>query len=129
MTPISAAARATERMSDRMSADEFRPDQSAYADQATDFIRRNPGLAKEVARQINARTVARGLTARQRECLTFVRSFIAENGHSPSFDQIMDALDLASKSSVHRLVSALEARGHINRQYGGARSISLRSVL
>lgn len=56
------------------------------------------------------------LTKRQAECLAFLRRYLAENdGSAPTFEQIRVALDLSGKSSVHRLLESLEARGHIRR--------------
>jgi len=48
------------------------------------------------------------LTAKQRELLLFIQARLGQNGISPSFDEMREALDLKSKSGVHRLISALE---------------------
>lgn len=67
-----------------------------------------------------------GLTAKQQELLTYIESYLQENdGVSPSFDQMADALNLASKSGVHRLVCGLEQRGAIRRLPHHARSIQI----
>ena len=66
-----------------------------------------------------------GLTPRQADCLEVIRIFIEVEGISPSYDDILEALKLESKSGAYRLVTALEERGHINRVPGRARSISL----
>src|SRR6476620_4349521 len=55
------------------------------------------------------------LTAKQHELLLFIDSRLQESGISPSFDEMREALDLKSKSGVHRLISALEERGFIRR--------------
>ena len=55
------------------------------------------------------------LTAKQRELLLFIDARLKESGISPSFDEMREALDLKSKSGVHRLISALEERGFIRR--------------
>ena len=55
------------------------------------------------------------LTAKQRELLLFIDARLNEGGISPSFDEMREALDLKSKSGVHRLISALEERGFIRR--------------
>lgn len=66
------------------------------------------------------------LTPKQHELLTFLQQHSATNpGISPSFVEMRDALGLGSKSSIHRLVSGLEERGHIRRITGHARSIVL----
>ena len=50
------------------------------------------------------------LTAKQHELLMFIHSRLGRTGVSPSFDEMREALDLKSKSGVHRLISALEER-------------------
>ena len=50
------------------------------------------------------------LTKKQHELLLFIHKRLSEDGVSPSFDEMKEALQLASKSGVHRLVSALEER-------------------
>jgi repressor LexA len=62
------------------------------------------------------------LTAKQRELLVFIDSRLKQNGISPSFDEMREALALKSKSGVHRLISALEERGFIRRLPNLARS-------
>src|SRR4029079_11187259 len=51
------------------------------------------------------------LTAKQHELLLFIDKRLGESGISPSFDEMREALDLKSKSGIHRLISALEERG------------------
>ena len=48
------------------------------------------------------------LTAKQRELIVFIQQRLEETGVSPSFEEMKEALDLKSKSGVHRLISALE---------------------
>ena len=55
------------------------------------------------------------LTAKQHELLLFIQRKLEETGISPSFEEMKEALDLKSKSGVHRLISALEERGFIRR--------------
>ena len=55
------------------------------------------------------------LTAKQHELLRFIHERLEETGISPSFEEMKEALDLKSKSGVHRLISALEERGFIRR--------------
>ena len=65
------------------------------------------------------------LTAKQRELLLFIDNRLAESGISPSFDEMREALDLKSKSGVHRLISALEERGFIRRLPNRARALEV----
>jgi repressor LexA len=65
------------------------------------------------------------LTVKQRELLLFINSRLNESGVSPSFDEMREALDLKSKSGVHRLISALEERGFIRRLPNRARALEV----
>ena len=65
------------------------------------------------------------LTAKQRELLIFIQQRLGESGISPSFDEMREALDLKSKSGVHRLISALEERGFIRRLPNRARALEV----
>ncbi len=65
------------------------------------------------------------LTAKQRELLLFIHQRIKETGTSPSFDEMRDALDLASKSGIHRLIVALEERGFLRRLPHRARALEV----
>jgi repressor LexA len=65
------------------------------------------------------------LTAKQHELLLFIQRKLEETGISPSFEEMKDALDLKSKSGVHRLISALEERGFIRRLPNRARAIEV----
>ena len=65
------------------------------------------------------------LTAKQRELLTFIDERLKKDGVSPSFDEMREALDLKSKSGVHRLISALEERGFIRRLPNRARALEV----
>jgi repressor LexA len=65
------------------------------------------------------------LTAKQHELLLFIDSRLKESGISPSFDEMREALDLKSKSGVHRLISALEERGFIRRLPNRARALEV----
>ena len=55
------------------------------------------------------------LTARQKQCHDYIRGYRAENGVSPSYDEIRVALGFASKHPVHKLILALEERGRLRR--------------
>ena len=65
------------------------------------------------------------LTAKQRELLLFIDNRLKESGISPSFDEMREALELKSKSGVHRLISALEERGFIRRLANRARALEV----
>jgi repressor LexA len=65
------------------------------------------------------------LTAKQRELLIFIDGRLKDDGVSPSFDEMREALDLKSKSGVHRLISALEERGFIRRLPNRARALEI----
>jgi repressor LexA len=65
------------------------------------------------------------LTAKQHELLKFINQRLASEGVSPSFDEMREALDLKSKSGVHRLISALEERGFIRRLPNRARALEV----
>ena len=65
------------------------------------------------------------LTRKQYELLMFVHERLKESGVPPSFDEMKDALDLRSKSGIHRLIKALEERGFIKRLPNRARAIEV----
>lgn len=65
------------------------------------------------------------LTSQQARLLAFIRAHIAEQGFSPSFDEMTQAMGLRSKSGIHRLISGLEERGFIRRIPNRARCIEL----
>jgi repressor LexA len=65
------------------------------------------------------------LTSKQRELLLFIHERLKETGVSPSFDEMKDALDLASKSGIHRLITALEERGFLRRLAHRARALEV----
>ena len=65
------------------------------------------------------------LTAKQRELLMFIDGRLKDGGVSPSFDEMRAALELKSKSGVHRLISALEERGFIRRLPNRARALEV----
>ena len=68
------------------------------------------------------------LTAKQHELLMFIDRRLKDGGISPSFDEMREALDLKSKSGVHRLISALEERGFIRRLPNRARALEVVKV-
>jgi repressor LexA len=65
------------------------------------------------------------LTRKQHELLLYIDARLAETGVSPSFEEMKEALDLKSKSGVHRLISALEERGFIRRLPNRARALEV----
>ena len=65
------------------------------------------------------------LTRKQFELLRFIHERLTEAGVPPSFDEMKDALDLRSKSGIHRLITALEERGFIRRLPNRARAIEV----
>ena len=65
------------------------------------------------------------LTVKQHELLLFIQRKLEEGGISPSFEEMKEALDLKSKSGVHRLISALEERGFIRRLPNRARALEV----
>jgi repressor LexA len=65
------------------------------------------------------------LTKKQHELLCYINDHLGETGVSPSFEEMKEALDLKSKSGVHRLISALEERGFIKRLPNRARALEV----
>ncbi len=65
------------------------------------------------------------LTRKQHELLMFIHERLTESGVPPSFDEMKDALDLKSKSGIHRLITALEERGFIKRLPNRARALEV----
>lgn len=65
------------------------------------------------------------LTRKQQELLAFVHARLQSDGVPPSFDEMKEALDLKSKSGIHRLITALEERGFIRRLPHRARAIEI----
>ena len=65
------------------------------------------------------------LTRKQYELLMFIHERVRETGIPPSFDEMKDALDLKSKSGIHRLITALEERGFLRRMEKRARALEI----
>ena len=66
------------------------------------------------------------LTRKQHDLLTFIKSYVRQNnGVAPSFEEMQRALGLSSKSGAHRLMDALEERGHVKRSRYRCRSLEL----
>lgn len=65
------------------------------------------------------------LTRKQHELLTFIDRHLKATGFSPSFEEMKEALQLRSKSGIHRLISALEERGFLQRRHHRARALEV----
>jgi repressor LexA len=65
------------------------------------------------------------LTRKQHELLMFIHERLKESGVPPSFEEMKDALDLRSKSGIHRLITALEERGFLRRLPNRARALEV----
>jgi repressor LexA len=65
------------------------------------------------------------LTRKQYELLVYIDKHLKETGFSPSFEEMKDALQLKSKSGIHRLISALEERGYLGRRHHRARALEV----
>jgi repressor LexA len=65
------------------------------------------------------------LTRKQHELLVFIDSHLKQTGFSPSFEEMKEALQLKSKSGIHRLISALEERGFLRRRHHRARALEV----
>jgi len=68
------------------------------------------------------------LTEKQRDLLLFIHDYISQSGTSPSFDEMKDALELKSKSGIHRLINALVERGFLERLPNKARALAVRHL-
>jgi repressor LexA len=65
------------------------------------------------------------LTRKQHHLLMFIDKHLRETGFSPSFEEMKEALNLKSKSGIHRLITALEARGFLKRRAHRARALEV----
>ncbi len=65
------------------------------------------------------------LTRKQHELLSFIDAHLKSTGFSPSFEEMKEALQLRSKSGIHRLISALEERGFLRRRHHRARALEV----
>ena len=66
------------------------------------------------------------LTKRQHEVLTFLQTFVREQGYCPSYEEIAAGLDLSSLATVHAHITSLEKKGYLRRGFNQSRSIELR---
>ena len=65
------------------------------------------------------------LTKRQKEVLDFIADFVVDNGYSPSYDELAQALQLASLATVHKHIGALESRHYLSRGFNQSRSLQV----
>ena len=65
------------------------------------------------------------LTPRQNDCWQFLAKYSEEHGYAPSFEEMANALNVVSKSNIHRLLDALEERGFIRRLRHRSRAIEV----
>ena len=65
------------------------------------------------------------LTKKQKELLNYIQSFQNKNGVTPSYEEMKAALNLKSKSGIHRLIIALEERGFVKRLAHKARALEI----
>src|SRR5437899_7648603 len=80
------------------------------------------GFVPKSGRQSGEKTV---LTRKQNELLLFINKRLNDDGVSPSFDEMKEALNLKSKSGIHRLITALEERGFLRRLPHRARALEV----
>lgn len=66
-----------------------------------------------------------GLTKKQAQCLQIIRAYVRIHGYAPSYLELAQALNVSSKSGIHRLITCLEERGYLRRLKSHARSIEL----
>ncbi len=99
-------------------------------ERAVSLFMADPELCYEISRlvasNIQKATVRRpmSMTAKMRDLYLFIRDYTnANDGVAPSFEEMMQNMGLASKSGVHRLVTALEERGFVRRLPNRARAI------
>ena len=69
------------------------------------------------------------LTKKQKELFVYLRDYISSNDISPSFEEMKNAVNLKSKSGIHRLITSLEQRGYINRLKHKARAMEITKEL
>ncbi|SHI79268.1 LexA DNA binding domain-containing protein [Aureimonas altamirensis DSM 21988] len=85
-------------------------------------MKRHPAELREAAFRLQMEDAHTGLTPRQAEVLQFIHDHQMRRGSSPSFAQIGEALDIKSKSGVHRLVHGLAERGAVTLSPGRNRT-------
>ena len=76
-------------------------------------------------KSVNSQNAPKGMTPRMRALLAFIQAYSARHEQMPSFQEMADGLGLRSKSGVHRLITSLEERGHIERLRSRARAMRI----
>lgn len=95
-------------------------------DQVIKYLEQNPEVVWDACARIQGRTRSpMTMTTRMRELLAIIRDHVAEHGVAPSYDEMVEAMGLNSKSGVYRLILSLEERGHIERSFARARCIRI----
>lgn len=74
------------------------------------------------------RLLAGGVTPRQHDLLNFIQAYIEDEGYSPSYAEMREALGLKSKTGIHRMIENLAQRGLVTRVSHKARSVRLPSI-
>jgi SOS-response transcriptional repressor LexA len=100
---------------------------SKLVEAASELIRTNPGLANEVARQLERKPIG-GLTIRQRDVLNFILAHNKEHGVAPSIREIARGVGIKSPGRISVILRILAERDYITRLPGRARSIVVRGV-
>jgi repressor LexA len=65
------------------------------------------------------------LTPRQKQVLDFLVSYTEQNGYSPSYEEIGQALSLSSLATIHKHITSLEEKGYLRRKYNESRSVEV----
>lgn len=104
--------------------------QAFMRNKAVEYVLSRPDLLRQVLDSIDeapkdAVRLRTGMTPKQKELLDFIKSYSGRNGYCPSYDDMMKALGLRSKSGIHRMVYALKERGYVRLLPNRARSIEL----
>jgi repressor LexA len=86
---------------------------------------RSPGFAEGVCTKNGAHQPVQSLTKKQRMVLDYVRRFLAERGHAPSYEEIACGLGLSSGSTIHAHVENLKLKGYLTKRWNSNRSIDL----
>lgn len=102
-------------------------EQAFLKENALKYVLSNPDLIQKVLSKHAKPLQSYGLTKRQRELLLFIKAYQEEHDITPSYQEMMEAVGLKSKSGVSKLVHALKERGMIWFLHNRARSIVVRA--
>lgn len=80
---------------------------------------------EKLARALPTQPARRPLTTKQRRLLDYLRTYISEHGHAPTFDVVADAFGYRSISTVHEHLQNLESAGYVRREYNRPQSLTL----